>query len=103
MQERYASLLAANPWLEMWPVVLGPVTPAIRGDQLQFIDALGRRVVARSGVKHAWHLDALTGGGALTLFGLWNGRVFDPITVEHEARLFSLGYAGELPVLAKIA
>lgn len=103
MQERYASLLAANPWLEMWPVVLGPVTPAIRGDQLQFIDALGRRVVARSGMKHAWHLDALTGGGALTLFGLWNGRVFDPITVEHEARLFSLGYAGELPVLAKIA
>jgi hypothetical protein len=103
MQERYGSLLAANPWLEMWPVVLGPVIPAIHADQLQFVDAVGRRVRARSGVKHAWHLDALTGGGALTLFGLWNGRVFDPITVEHSDRLFSLGYAGELPVLAKIA
>jgi hypothetical protein len=54
-------------------------------------------------LKHAWHLEALTGGQTLTLFGLWNGHVFDPITVEHGARLFALGYVGALPVLAKIA
>lgn len=103
MQERYGSLLVANPWLETWPVVLGPVTPGIQGDQLQLIDSQGRHVLVRRGLKHAWHLEAVTGGEPLTLFGLWNGRVLDPITVEHNGRLFSLGYAGELPVLTKVA
>jgi hypothetical protein len=103
MQERYASLLATNPWLEAWPVVLGPVTPGVHGHQLRLTDAAGRYVVAQSGMKHAWHLESLAGGGALTLFGLWNGCVLDPITVEHEARLFSLGYVGALPALPKIA
>ena len=103
MQERFASLLAVNPWLETWPVVLGPVTPVIRHEQLHFVDSQGRQILARSGLKHAWHLEALAGGGAVTLFGLWNGKALDPITVVHEGRLFALGYAGELPVLAKVA
>lgn len=103
VQERFASLLAVNPWLETWPVVLGPATLAIRGDQLHFSDTNGRQVPAPSGLKHTWHLEALTGGGELTVFGLWNGRVLDPITVEHEGRLFSLSHSAELSVLAKIA
>jgi hypothetical protein len=103
MQQHYASLLARNPWLETWPVVLGPVTLANHGEQLRLIDVQGRHVIARKALKHAWHLEALAGGERLNLFGLWNGHVFDPITVEHAARLFSLGYVGELPVLAKIA
>ena len=103
MQQQYGSLLVTNPWLATWPVVLGPVTPLIQADQLQLIDSQGRRVPARRGLKHSWHLEALAGGGPLTLFGLWNGHVFDPISVEHRGRLFSLGHVGELPVLAKIA
>jgi len=103
VQERFASLLAANPWLETWPVVLGPATLVIREDQLHFIDGCGRQVAARSGLKHSWHLESLAGGRELTVFGLWNGRSLDPITVEHQGRLFSLSHSGELPVLAKIA
>jgi hypothetical protein len=70
---------------------------------MHLVDSQGRRVPTRKGLKHAWHLEALTGGSPLTLFGLWNGHVLDPITAEHEGRLFSFGHAGELPVLAKIA
>lgn len=103
LQERYGALLVTNPWLETWPVVLGPVTPTIHGNQVKLVDSQGRHVLTRRGLKHAWHLEALTGGGPLTLFGLWNGQVLDPITAEHEGRLFSFGHAGELPVLAKIA
>ena len=103
MQERYGALLVANPWLETWPVVLGPVTPAIQGERLQLIDSQGRHVLTRRGLKHAWHLEALAGGSPLTVFGLWDGHMLDPITVEHQGRLFSLGHAGVLPVLAKIA
>jgi hypothetical protein len=103
LQERYCTLLAANPWLETWPVVLGPVTAAVRGSQVQLVDSQGRQILTRKNLKHAWHLEALTGGGPLTLFGLWNGQVLDPITAEHDGRLFSFGHAGELPVLAKIA
>jgi hypothetical protein len=103
MQQQFGSLLVANPWLASWPVVLGPVIPVIRGDSLNLTDAQGRQVPARRGLRHAWHLEALAGGGPLTLFGLWNGHLFDPITVEHAGQLFSLGHVGELPVLAKIA
>jgi hypothetical protein len=103
LQEHYGTLLVANPWLETWPVVLGPVTPMLHGEQLQLVDSQGRHVMARRGLKHAWHLEALAGGGPLAVFGLWNGHVLDPITVAHEDRLFSLGHAGELPVLAKTA
>lgn len=103
IQERYGALLVANPWLETWPVVLGPVTLAIRDNQVQLMDAQGRKVRADRGLRHAWHLEALTGGRPFTLFGLWNGHVLDPITAEYDGRLFSLGHAGELAVLAKIA
>jgi hypothetical protein len=103
LQSRFASLLARNPWLDTWPVVLGPVTIKVRGDAVQFVDATGRSVVAQSSLKHGWHLDALGGGSPLILFGLWDGRVFDPVTVEHEGRLFSLAQLGELPVLSKVA
>jgi hypothetical protein len=103
LQSLLAALLAENPLLERWPAVLGPVTTTLDSGHTQFVDAMGRRVVAARGFRHGWHFDALAGGGALRVFGQWDGHDFDPVSVEHDGRLFSLAHVGELPVLSKVA
>ncbi len=94
MQSRFAALLVENPLLERWPVVLGPVAIAIDGVKVHFVDAMGRRIPAAGSFRHGWHVSALAGGGMLSAFGLWDGHAFDPVSVEHEGRLFSLAHVG---------
>ncbi|HEU4625069.1 MAG TPA: SWIM zinc finger family protein [Steroidobacteraceae bacterium] len=111
LQREFAARLAENPLLERWPAVLGPVTTLISGAgrgtssaaQMVFVDSAGRRVPAVRWFRHGWLFDALAGGGSLRVFGQWDGRAFDPISVEHEGRLYSLAHVGELPALSKVA
>jgi hypothetical protein len=103
LQGRFAGLLAENPLLERWPAVLGPVTPSVNDTQMHLIDAAGRRVTLARTFRHGWLFDALAGGGALSVFGQWDGHVFDPVSVEHDGQLFSLAHVGELPVLSRVA
>jgi hypothetical protein len=103
LQSEFAARLAENPLLERWPAVLGPVTLSVSDAQTQFVDASGRRVTAARTFRHGWLFDSLAGGGPVRIFGQWDGFAFDPISVEHEGRLFSLAHVGELPVLSKVA
>jgi hypothetical protein len=103
LQTRFAALLAENPFVERWPVVLGPVKTSIQGARMHFTDASGRPIAASPNFRHGWLLDSLAGGGALAVFGLWDGHLFDPVSVEHDGQLFSLAHIGELPVLSKVA
>jgi len=103
LQTRFAALLAENPFLDRWPAVLGPVTTTIDGARMQFVDTAGRRIDVARSFRHGWLFDALAGGNALCVFGQWDGHVFDPVSVEHDGRLFSLAHVGELPVLSMVA
>jgi hypothetical protein len=103
MQSRFAQLLVENPLLERWPVVLGPIAVVIDGAQVQFVDRAGRRITAARSFRHGWLFHALAGGDALKVFGQWDGHAFDPLSVEHGGRLFSLARVGDLPVLSKVA
>ena len=103
LQSRFATLLAENPLIERWPAILGPVRTSIEATQTRFVDLAGRAITASRHFRHAWLLDSLAGGGPLVVFGLWDGHVFDPVSVEQEGRLFSLAHVGELPVLSKVA
>jgi hypothetical protein len=103
LESRFAALLAENPFLDRWPAVLGPVTTAIDGAQMRFVDTVGRRIDVARSFRHGWLFDALAGGNALCVFGQWDGHVFDPVSVEHDGRLFSLAHVGELPVLSMVA
>jgi hypothetical protein len=62
----------------------------------------GRRIDVARSFQHGWLFDALAGGGALCVFGQWDGYVFDPISVEKDGQLFSLAHIGQLPVLSKV-
>jgi hypothetical protein len=103
LQNEQAARLAANPWIERWPVVLGPVRPVLTNDRLQLEDAAHRRAALRAGFRHRWNLIALAGADTLTLFGEWDGETFDPLTIECRSHLYTIAQLGELAVLSRVA
>jgi hypothetical protein len=103
VQNRYGALLASNPWLERWPVLLGPVTPRMQDDVCQLIDAQGRVMRAPRRFAHGWHLVAASRGEPCQIFGEWDGRTFEPLSMEQHGRLYSLSRIEQLPVLSQVA
>jgi len=103
LQAEHAARLAANPWLERWPVMLGPVVPGFAAERLYLQDTAGRRIATAAGFRHGWNLLALSGGMPVTVFGEWDGESFEPMTVQRADRWFTLVQLGELPLLAQVA
>ncbi|MEU9301465.1 SWIM zinc finger family protein [Streptomyces sp. NPDC048269] len=85
--EAYGAALREDPWLESWPVVLGPVIP-IPGElgwQLADTEGTSALPVALTGAGSRsrpalWQLAALSGGGPVTVFGECGHRGFTPLT-----------------------
>ncbi|MEU4354665.1 SWIM zinc finger family protein [Streptomyces virginiae] len=85
--EAYGAALREDPWLESWPVVLGPVVPIPGEPGWQLADAEGASALpvpltgagsrSRGGL---WQLAALSGGGPVTVFGECGHRGFTPLT-----------------------
>ncbi len=83
--EAYGAALREDPWLDSWPVVLGPVIPIPGELGWQLADAEGTCALPvasgggrpRSGL---WQLAALSGGGPVTVFGECGHRGFTPLT-----------------------
>jgi hypothetical protein len=103
LQAEHAARLVQNPWLERWPVMLGPVTPVFAAERLYLEDAVGRRIPVAAGVRHGWNLLALSGGAQCAVFGEWDGESLEPMTVHCRERWFTLVQLGELPLLAQVA
>ncbi|MFE1899434.1 SWIM zinc finger family protein [Streptomyces yangpuensis] len=85
--EAYGAALREDPWLESWPVVLGPVIPIPGELGWQLADAEGTSALpvpltgagSRSRGR-LWQLAALSGGGPVTVFGECGHRGFTPLT-----------------------
>jgi hypothetical protein len=74
--------LAANPWQNQFPMLLHNIMPVQQESKWQLTDQEGSRLPLPDKFPKNWHLTALAGGTpALTLFGLWNGRFLQPLTV----------------------
>lgn len=89
LQDTYADALAALPFLERHPVLLGGLVPD-GADHGIVRDAHGRRIALHPSFRHPLHLLALSGGHPLTVCGEWDGRMLLPLAVWHDGRLYNI-------------
>lgn len=80
----YGQALAADPWLDGYPVVLAGVVPIPTAVGWQLADDGGESALPvdprRVGRPGLWRLAAVSGGGPVTVFGTIGHRGFTPLT-----------------------
>jgi hypothetical protein len=98
VQQRFAELLAADPWASRMPAVVeaAPVRGHSRRGSWLLRDGTGSacHLVERHG--EPWPLLARSGGEPLPIFGEWNGQEFRPLSVlaDHRGLPFSTSVLG---------
>ncbi|NNJ13274.1 SWIM zinc finger family protein [Chloroflexales bacterium ZM16-3] len=76
----YAAALARSPWLERYPLCLGPIRLAQTGDGWLVCDESGRGLPLAPQFGRAWELVARSGGHPFSLCGEWDGDRLTPIS-----------------------
>ena len=87
--ESYADALAAQPFLERYPLALSGMTAHMEDAGLLLRCPDGRPLPVNASFRHAWHLLAVSGGHPVTLAGEWDGRAFAPWSVWADGRLYN--------------
>jgi hypothetical protein len=85
----YAAALAADPWLERWPMVLDGVVPVEAGRSWSLVDETGGLPVDPA-VGAPWRLVAAAGGRPLTVAGEWSATGLRPLSAWVGDRLIRL-------------
>lgn len=88
----YAGALAADPWLERWPMVLAGVTPARQagGQRWCLTEGDGAGVPLDPAAGPPWRLVAAAGGRPVTVAGEWTAAGLRPLSVWTRDRLVQL-------------
>ena len=88
----YASALAADPWLERWPMVLSGVVPTRSADGRQWCltDGGGSGVPLDPVTGPPWRLVAAAGGRPVTVVGEWTATGLRPLSCWLGDRLVPL-------------
>ena len=80
--ESWSAALAADPWLERWPVTLASAVPVRSGNRWWLRDEHGS--LAPLAGRDPWALVSLAGGTPLAVTGEWNGSAFLPLAAFAE-------------------
>lgn len=81
--------LAANPWLNQFPMFLTAV-PTHHNARWFLQDESGSNLLLPTHYKRKWHLLALSQGHPLPIFGLFDGRTLTPLSVWSDNRILPL-------------
>ena len=84
----YAHTLAANPFLDTYPMQLDGVVPHIDGGRWSLRTADGAVIPVQEGFRHGWQLHAVAGGAPANVFGVWNGSAYLPLSIACGPRLY---------------
>lgn len=81
----YVQAIAAQPWLEGWPMLLDAVTPAPvdHGDgtpRWRLVDSSGYSVPIEVSNLSGWQLLSISGGQPISVFGEWDGVALRPMS-----------------------
>jgi hypothetical protein len=75
----FAAALAADPWLDRWPVVLADVAPVPDGDGWALVDP-GGAALPLAGRVDPWPLLAVSAGAPVTVAAEWGASGLRPLT-----------------------
>jgi hypothetical protein len=75
----FADALAADPWLDRWPLLLADVAPVTCGDGLALVDREGAALPLAERVD-PWPLLAVSAGAPVTVAGEWGAAGLRPLT-----------------------
>jgi hypothetical protein len=94
-QQRFAELLAADPWATRMPAALEvtPIRPTDPGEPWRLRDTTGVAVQVTGLPADPWLLLACSGGGPIAVFGEWSPRGFRPLSVLPDDRGISFSTA----------
>jgi hypothetical protein len=85
-----AAAVAANPWLEEWPVALRSAVPDGRDEGPWSVVAPDGALPLGGSRGARWRLLAVSGGRPVSLFGLWDGTRLSPLAAGDGARTVGL-------------
>jgi hypothetical protein len=104
----YAAALAANPWIERWPMSLAEVTPQPRrggGDAVtwEVRDRDGMALALGPRFDDGWTLLAISGGRPVRVFGEWDGEHLRPLGVAAGGSYFAWPKRSTAAALARVS
>lgn len=85
----YTKVLRKNPFLEELPCLFNDVIPHFQ-DNCYLIDKLNKSIPIDAASPSFWKIMGLSMGQPISLFGLWNGKHFNPISTFANNRLIAL-------------
>ena len=85
-----AAVVAANPWIEEWPVTLVAAVPDGRDGGPWTAGTPDGALPLGGGELARWRLLAVSGGRPVSLFGLWNGTALTPLAAGDGTRTVAL-------------
>lgn len=88
--DAFAKALAANPWIRVMPLFLEEVIPVFHEGKFYLVDQSARQIAINCGPTLGWKMVALSGGCPISVFGEWNGQLFQPLAVLTEEKLVNL-------------
>jgi SWIM zinc finger len=75
----FADALAADPWLDRWPLLLADAAPVLDGDGWALVDREGAALPLAERVD-PWPLLAVSAGAPVTVAGEWSAAGLRPLT-----------------------
>ena len=80
--QTYTSAKTKNPWLQRLPLLLKKAAPVHENGRWSLVDEQQYALPLPQKFNYSWHLKALYSGQPLTLFGLWDGTLFAPLSAK---------------------
>lgn len=88
--DAYATALAANSWLDPFPLGLSAVVPYQDGERHFVRDTIGHSLPIRFASGAWWTIAAASGGHPIAVFGEWDGYDLTLRTVRGDGIYFSI-------------
>ena len=79
----YARAVGQLPWLSHFSAFLKEVVPVLnspRDGNFVFVDKEGRQLPTSAEEKLGWKMVAMSGGRPSSFFGVWDGKMFQPLS-----------------------